>query len=104
MKCESCGVEVQLPFHCGFCGSYFCQEHRLPEAHCCSGLPSRVGLGSSQSRKEMAILRDLSKEKASATALRLDADTSKRELPSFTFNRKSRKKTGLRVPKKRRVR
>lgn len=37
MKCEFCGVEESLPFVCNYCGGVFCGEHRLPEAHRCSG-------------------------------------------------------------------
>lgn len=37
-KCEHCGKEVILPYKCGFCGHYFCVEHRLPENHNCPNL------------------------------------------------------------------
>lgn len=43
-KCEHCGEEVILPYKCSFCGHYFCAEHRLPENHNCSNLPSRTSL------------------------------------------------------------
>ena len=36
MKCERCGVEVDLPFKCNYCEHYFCPDHRLPENHECS--------------------------------------------------------------------
>ena len=36
MKCEKCGVDVDLPFKCSYCGRLFCVEHRLPEGHECS--------------------------------------------------------------------
>lgn len=36
MKCERCGVEVDLPFRCNYCEHYYCPEHRLPENHDCS--------------------------------------------------------------------
>ena len=36
LKCESCGVEVDLPFRCNYCEHYYCPEHRLPENHDCS--------------------------------------------------------------------
>ncbi|MEM3597207.1 MAG: AN1-type zinc finger domain-containing protein [Candidatus Bathyarchaeia archaeon] len=40
-KCEHCGKEVILPYKCGFCGHYFCVEHRLPENHNCPDLSFR---------------------------------------------------------------
>ncbi len=36
MKCEKCGIDVDLPFKCSYCGGVFCVEHRLPEGHQCS--------------------------------------------------------------------
>ncbi len=36
MKCNSCGVEVDLPFRCNYCKNYYCPDHRLPENHDCS--------------------------------------------------------------------
>ena len=36
MKCEACGVEVDLPFRCNYCEHFYCPEHRLPENHDCS--------------------------------------------------------------------
>lgn len=36
MKCEKCGLEVDLPFKCNYCEGYYCPEHRLPESHECS--------------------------------------------------------------------
>ena len=36
MKCEKCGVEVDLPFQCTYCEHYYCPDHRLPENHECS--------------------------------------------------------------------
>jgi Zn-dependent protease len=36
LKCERCGVEVDLPFRCNYCEHYYCPEHRLPENHDCS--------------------------------------------------------------------
>jgi len=36
VKCEKCGVDVDLPFKCSYCGRLFCVEHRLPEGHECS--------------------------------------------------------------------
>lgn len=38
MKCQYCGLDVDLPFKCPFCGKYFCSEHRLPEFHACQGI------------------------------------------------------------------
>ncbi|MBM3291925.1 hypothetical protein FJY84_04525 [Candidatus Bathyarchaeota archaeon] len=37
VKCDKCGVETFMPYRCTYCGSYFCDEHRLPELHNCSG-------------------------------------------------------------------
>ena len=37
MKCQFCGKEESLPFTCNYCGGTFCSEHRLPEAHQCTG-------------------------------------------------------------------
>lgn len=37
-KCDYCGKEVTMPYTCGYCGSSFCPEHRLPENHSCDGL------------------------------------------------------------------
>lgn len=39
MKCQSCGKEVDLPFRCSYCQSYFCIDHKLPENHECPYLP-----------------------------------------------------------------
>ncbi len=36
LKCEKCGVEVDLPFRCNYCERYYCPDHRLPESHDCS--------------------------------------------------------------------
>jgi len=37
-RCDYCGREVDLPFRCRYCGGLYCAEHRLPEAHGCTGL------------------------------------------------------------------
>jgi Zn-dependent protease len=37
LKCDFCGREEDLPFTCNYCGGTFCGEHRLPEAHACTG-------------------------------------------------------------------
>ncbi len=37
-RCDYCGQEVDLPFRCRYCGGIYCSEHRLPEAHGCTGL------------------------------------------------------------------
>jgi len=39
--CYFCGKEVLLPFRCKYCNLTFCDEHRLPEKHNCTGLPER---------------------------------------------------------------
>jgi Zn-dependent protease len=36
LKCEKCGIEVDLPFRCNYCEHYYCPEHRLPENHDCA--------------------------------------------------------------------
>lgn len=35
MNCQQCGKEEALPFVCNYCGSVYCADHRLPEAHAC---------------------------------------------------------------------
>ena len=37
-RCDTCGKNVSLPFHCQYCGGNFCDEHRLPPNHACPGL------------------------------------------------------------------
>ena len=37
-RCDICGKNVSLPFHCQYCGKNFCDEHRLPPNHACAGL------------------------------------------------------------------
>ena len=37
-RCDVCGVQENMPYHCRHCGGTFCAEHRLPEAHDCPGL------------------------------------------------------------------
>ena len=37
-RCDYCGRELDLPFICRYCGGRYCSEHRLPEAHGCTGL------------------------------------------------------------------
>ena len=39
-KCDFCGEDVRLPNRCSFCGKRFCAEHKLPEDHQCSDMPS----------------------------------------------------------------
>jgi len=36
LKCEKCGLDLELPFKCNYCEHYYCPEHRLPESHDCS--------------------------------------------------------------------
>ncbi|MFP3951325.1 MAG: AN1-type zinc finger domain-containing protein [Candidatus Bathyarchaeia archaeon] len=38
VKCDECGKETYMPFRCRYCGGYYCEEHRLPEFHNCTGL------------------------------------------------------------------
>lgn len=40
MKCQTCGQDIDIPFHCPFCGGQFCSAHRLPENHQCIGIDS----------------------------------------------------------------
>ena len=37
-KCKYCGIEVDLPFICKYCGMAYCADHRLPERHECVNL------------------------------------------------------------------
>jgi Zn-dependent protease len=37
VQCDKCGKETYMPFRCKYCGGYFCDEHRLPELHDCTG-------------------------------------------------------------------
>ncbi len=36
--CTLCEKHVTMPFKCKFCGSLYCDEHRMPESHNCAGL------------------------------------------------------------------
>ncbi|HII80583.1 MAG TPA: hypothetical protein HA261_09365 [Methanosarcina sp.] len=39
VNCDFCGKKINsLPFKCKFCGAYYCEDCRLPEAHNCFGL------------------------------------------------------------------
>ncbi|MBS7637906.1 peptidase M50 [Candidatus Bathyarchaeota archaeon] len=42
VRCERCGRDSYMPFKCSYCGGYFCYEHRLPEAHDCTGIRSKI--------------------------------------------------------------
>lgn len=53
-KCEYCGVDIELPFQCNYCGKPLCEKHRLPENHDCSGAPTRTPLGSYQTKVALA--------------------------------------------------
>jgi len=37
-RCDFCGKNVSLPFHCQYCGKNFCDDCRLPPNHACAGL------------------------------------------------------------------
>ena len=39
--CYVCGREVDMPHRCPYCNLTYCDEHRIPEQHNCSGLPKR---------------------------------------------------------------
>jgi len=41
VKLERKSKEYYIPYICNYCGGVFCEEHRLPEQHNCSGLPPR---------------------------------------------------------------
>jgi len=43
VQCDKCGKDTYMPFRCNYCGGYFCEEHRLPEFHDCTGLYRRRG-------------------------------------------------------------
>lgn len=53
-KCEFCGVEVELPFQCNYCGKRLCESHRLLENHDCPNAPERTPLGSHQTKVALA--------------------------------------------------
>lgn len=53
-KCKFCGVEIELPFQCNYCGEYFCEAHRLLENHNCPNAPPRTPLGSYQAKQMLA--------------------------------------------------
>lgn len=36
--CAVCGERVYLPFHCEYCGQYYCDKHRLPFDHDCRNI------------------------------------------------------------------
>jgi len=38
MNCQICGIEVDIPHSCHYCGGQFCSQHRLPENHTCPQL------------------------------------------------------------------
>jgi hypothetical protein len=81
MKCSYCDQETELPFHCSFCDSYFCEEHRLPEAHRCSKELPRTPLGSYQTKKTMA----QAKSQKERTYFKSEGDLHfvKKTLPTF---------------------
>ncbi|MDO9324125.1 MAG: AN1-type zinc finger protein [Methanoregula sp.] len=37
-NCSFCRERVYLPFHCEYCGRYFCGKHRLPCEHDCKNI------------------------------------------------------------------
>ena len=37
-NCFFCRERVYLPFHCEYCGRYFCGKHRLPCEHDCKNI------------------------------------------------------------------
>ncbi len=63
MKCDKCGLEVDLPFKCNYCEHFYCPEHRLPENHECSESwrvkavrSARSAMGSGQFQEASVIL------------------------------------------------
>ena len=95
-KCVQCGEEVLLPFRCNYCQNYYCLQHRLPESHNCANLPKKAPLGSSQTKKEIAAAQAEQKQQPQNPA------SAKRELPTFRFNKDSKKKTKMAFPKRKR--
>lgn len=37
-SCAVCGERSYLPFHCEYCGRYYCDRHRLPFDHDCKNI------------------------------------------------------------------
>jgi hypothetical protein len=59
--CEFCGVEMgYLPFKCKYCGSSFCDQHRLPENHNCSFELKHKSLAPATSREKRSLYQDVS--------------------------------------------
>ena len=40
-NCEFCSKATSFGFTCSFCNGYYCDDHRIPEKHNCSGLYQR---------------------------------------------------------------
>ncbi len=38
MNCQTCTIQVDIPYNCPYCGGQFCNQHRLPENHACPQL------------------------------------------------------------------
>jgi hypothetical protein len=74
VECPVCGKDVLMPFECNFCGKYFCEEHRLPENHACSGAPARTPLGSYQSKQRIASEKKTSRVMASEGNLHFERE------------------------------
>jgi hypothetical protein len=98
MKCNVCGEQVEIPFKCTYCKESFCLKHRLPESHHCPEAPTSTSLGSLQAKKEMDILRAEKKPLTASSAGLGKARFVGRDLPTFHFNKNSKKKTQLRFP------
>jgi len=43
--CAVCGERVYLPFHCEYCGNYYCDRPRLPFDHDCPNIGAWKGKG-----------------------------------------------------------
>jgi hypothetical protein len=83
MKCKHCGKEVELPFKCNFCGSYFCFEHRLPENHDCHEAPIRTPLGSWETKQKLMTAREEREKEESIMISQGEFHFIKKEMPLF---------------------
>ena len=62
MKCDVCGETVYLPFKCHRCEGHFCEEHRLPENHHCTGL-NKIKRVAKPTKRERATSRVIVNER-----------------------------------------
>lgn len=72
-KCDICGEEESMPYHCRHCGGTYCADHRLPEAHDCPGLKQWENQGPVfDSGFDERVLDDDAKDDGLAARLGLD--------------------------------